>query len=414
MKRCVCVFVAFLLSSCLAQTAHRASEPVPQTCGDRDASWTAYEAAKTAKNKVFSEFYLACAAHLNHPEAMAVLGRHLVQSVPTSSEFEKGLGFLRLSAIAGNQSAQTALSETYHSTEGWMGRNAYLAIFWESVASDKSPARVVAETSNRNLVLYWNSVGEQGQFELGGDVKRWRPGLAEPALYTIDSWLTLTIDALETLPPDIDRAILEYGQRQGFPDWKILTLVLTQAQLSALDKDVLVAGLAAQGGYLGLSERLNEAVKATKGPNLLTDAILKQIFVRFGLDPKSIEKRHYALQKTVRRTLSMRAFARDLSSMSELDRHILATLTAYRFCYSGNDFECDEAMDILYPYATPAAKPVLRYLQINRLCRHPELTAETKCFLKNGGFGFMRKIIIDDVTLDPARFASANRRAATL
>ena len=79
-----------------------------------------------------------CAALAGHVVAMSSLGRHLANTPRRAGDFEQGMDFLRRAAVAGDMSAQRYLAMNYETGrteqgEAWIGRNAYLALFWDGV-----------------------------------------------------------------------------------------------------------------------------------------------------------------------------------------------------------------------------------------------------------------------------------------
>ena len=400
------VFVGMvLLAGCatpdpLPGTATTATaDPTPEpACVDAGTAWTEYLRRVSTPGTGDPAPYRNCAASLGHDEAVEALGSALSGPQPRGPEFERGMAYLRAAAIDGSQRAQRRVADLYVGTDGWYGRNAYLALFWEGVARRNDPTYRAAPESRTVLDRYRALLSDESRWTLDRQIAAWRPGGTEPPSLAVDIWLTHVLRATETLSYRTSLNIIKRARRMGLHDAGVLHLLAHGKNMSREAYRKLVIGEAKRGSLLAVGILLS-IVADEPSDDVSAERVALWLFERLGLDPASMTARQFALVETFASTRDLNGLIAAVRTLSFTDRQLVGTLATMTACdpaaEGGTKSGCLAAMTAFDPYLPPPARRFLTLRKSQIGCDGAnELLA---CYLDTGGFAALRDAIANDL-----------------
>lgn len=406
-KRVFFLTLVFILGACAAtQNPPPVAEIEQPPCPDGAEAWSLYLKAAIDPLVGDAAHFRACAARAGHVEAMAEHGTQLTQWPGKQGDFEQGMDFLRKAAVAGNDAAQRQLAlkyETGRSAAGkvWIGRNAYLALFWHGVVHRDAPAEGSVPQASDLLERFRNQLSEQTQQSLSGLVAAWRPGRPEPQNFTFDILMTNVIAGPAGRSVRSERgtanAVLDHGMAAGLPDSGLLALFRGfSGDVDRVPEDLLDR-LVARGSFLALTLKLrNLNAKNEDGRDRAREesVLILQLLSRLGLDVRYLQPHHDTLLSRFSESGDVDQLMRSIVAASRPERQILATIAAMNACSAESARLCEPTLSKLKPLITPAALNFLVFIRAMEACRVP--AEKMSCLLGNGGLTALRDIIVND------------------
>ena len=399
MKRFLCFCLFAVLSACATPQAAGPSAVVDApACTDGAEAWRGYLKAITNPGGADPKPLLDCAVARGHLEAMTAVGTDLTGASRGKADFEQGMSLLRAAAVAGQERAQRMLAFRYQAGKNWIGRNAYLALFWYGVANRDDPYYLAAPKTGGPLEVFRDHLSDQSKQALTQQIAAWRAGAPEPPNYTFDILITAMLRnrtsiaaTAKTFNPD---ATLDYGLETGLPDAGLLSFFLQSSDYRAQVSDDVLEGILGKGSLLALMVRLRN-LSAEGGREGEEAALNLQLFTRLGMDIRYLQPRHDTLLTRFSETRDLDQLIGAIAAASRPERQILATIATMSACSDGNAALCARSIDRLKPFITPPAFSFLIF--VNAMAQCDTFAQQHACLLKNGGMGALRDIIVNDL-----------------
>lgn len=399
MKRALILALLSLLTACVtAQEADRPATSAAPACNDGAEAWRSYLAAIANPGTADPEPLFDCAVASGQVDAVTAQGAKLTSTSRDTTGFERGIGLLRTAAIAGEERAQRILAYRYQAGKDWIGRNAYLALFWNDVANRSDPYYLSAPKTAGILENFRDHLSVRSRQILAERVAVWRPGMAEPPNYTFDIMLTAVLrDGSTIAPPGHGLAtepIIDYGLKSKFPDAPLLGLMFGYNDRRNGIPEALLAEMSEKGSLLSLMLALRQ-IGAQDGREAQENALILQLLARLGLDVRHLHPRHDAVLQAFSMTGDLDALMREVAGASRPERPILATIASMIACNGDRTESCAETADRLAPLITqPAMNFIVLVNAMDRCDARPNRNA---CLLENGGMAALRDIIVSDL-----------------
>lgn len=410
MKRVFCLILLFLLSACVTGQGETPPAAVPADkaarsftenltdCGPGEVEWSAYLAAVAQSGAEAARPHLECAAAAGQVEAMTALGTELTEGVSNRPGFERGIGLLRAAAIAGEERAQRMLAFRYQAGKGWIGRNAYLALFWTDIANRDDPFYLSAPKTGGLLEKFRDHLSDRSRQMLAQRVTAWRPGIAEPPNYTFDILMTAVLRdsaSLAWAPNGVaPEPAIDYGLRSGFPDAPLLGLMFGFRGNRDRIPDALLAEMSAKGSLTAMMLELRR-IGSQKGREAEENALIYRLLARLGLDIRYLQPHHDTVLTAFSEDRNLDALLQAIAEASPPERSILATIGAMISCNPKYEDLCGPALSRVEPLITPTA---LNYLVfVHAMDRCDDLRKRNACLLENGGMAALRDMIVSDL-----------------
>ena len=344
-----------------------------------------------------------CAALAGHVVAMSSLGRHLANTPRRAGDFEQGMDFLRRAAVAGDMSAQRYLAMNYETGrteqgEAWIGRNAYLALFWDGVTRRDDPSYRFLHKTSTILKRFRAQLSEDARHSLDQQIEDWRPGIAEPPTYTFDILMTAVLRNRSTIAPAkrgvATEPIIGYGLKSKFPDAPLLGLMFSYNDRRDGVPEALLSEMSEKGSLLSLMLALRQ-IGAQDGREAEENALILQLLARLGLDIRYLQPRHEVVLAAFSKTGNLDALMLEIAAASRPERPILATIASMIACNGDRTESCAATADRLAPLITqPAMNFIVLVNAMDRCGAQPERNG---CLLENGGMAALRDIIVSDL-----------------
>lgn len=398
-KRALILVLLFLLTACVtAQEADRSAALIAPACNDGAEAWRGYLAAIANPGTADPDPLLDCAVARGQVDAMTAQGASLTSTSRDATRFERGIGLLRTAAIAGEERAQRILAYRYQAGKDWVGRNAYLALFWTDVANRDDPDDLSAPKTDGMLEIFRDHLSARSRRILAERVAAWRPGIAEPPNYTFDIMMTAVLQDGSTIAPPgrglATEPIIDYGLRSEFPDAPLLGLMFGYNDRRDGIPEALLAEMSQKGSLLSLMLALRQ-IGAQDGREAEENALILQLLARLGLDVRHLRPRHDAVLQAFSKTGDLDALMREVAGASRPERPILATIASMIACNGDRTESCAETADRLGPLITqPAMNFIVLVNAMDRCDARPKRYA---CLFKNGGMAALRDIIVSDL-----------------